>query len=90
MDKQGKTTQENRCSVCGDPCPEKHRGALQGAFPNDTGGSDHYLVHLCQGCFLGALSYLRQERRIMHLFSNAPCADETFGLVMEPKNQPRP
>lgn len=90
MDKQGQTTQEIRCSVCGDPCPEENRGALQGACSNGAGGSTRYRTDLCHGCFLSALSFLRQERRIMHLFYNQPGVDDEFGLVTESQDQPRP
>lgn len=80
-----------RCAVCGDPCHAEHGGTLKGSSPSGhEGQSSHYLVHLCQGCFLGALSYLRQERRIMHLFYNEPGADAEFGLVTESLHKPRP
>lgn len=79
-----------RCAVCEAICHE-YRGTLQGNLPsNDEGDSSHYLVHLCESCFHGALGYLRQEREIMNLFDYEPCAEETFGLVIEHKKQPRP
>lgn len=90
MDNQNRTAEDIRCSVCGDPCLERDRGVLQGSCPSETGARAHYLAHLCQGCFLGALSYLRQEHEIMNLFDYEPIAGETFGLVIEHKKQPRP
>lgn len=91
MDEPHQEAYRMRCTVCGDPCHAKHCGTLKGSLPGGhEGQSDHYLVHLCQGCFLGALSFLRQERRIMNLFYNEPGADDEFGLVTEPQDQPRP
>lgn len=77
---------EIRCSVCGDPCEEGECGTLQGSFPSAASGrSERFQVHLCQGCFLRTLSYLRQERRTMHLFcEQPPASDESFGLVIDP------
>ncbi|MDH1869233.1 hypothetical protein N5D83_20845 [Pseudomonas chengduensis] len=75
-----------RCTVCAPRCNEEHRGTLQGNSPSDEDGkSEHYLVNLCQGCFLSALRYLRQEHEIMNLFDYEPSAEETFGLVIEHK-----
>jgi|GEM_PF-3725410 len=58
---------------------------LQGSFPNDAPGrSDRYQVHLCRDCFFGALSYLRHECEVMHLFcEQPPSSDESFGLVID-------
>lgn len=40
-----------------------------------------YEVHLCEGCFFGALAHLRQERRIETMFDDtAQAADVEFGL----------
>lgn len=90
MDEQGQTARGVRCTVCGAPCHEEHRGTLQGNSPSDENGkSEHYLVHLCEGCFHGALGYLRQEHEIMNLFDYEPSAEETFGLLNEYKKQPR-
>lgn len=86
MDDQGQTAQEIRCSVCADPCQEEQHGTLQGNRQSAAGQSVRYLVHLCKGCFLGALNYLRQERQIMRLFYDEPPAGgETFGLAIEPE-----
>lgn len=91
MDEPHQQAHGVRCTVCGDPCHAEHCGKLKGSSPSGhEGQSDHYLVYLCQGCFLGALGYLRQERRIMHLFSSAPGADDEFGLVTESEDKPRP
>lgn len=91
MDEQGQTAGGIRCSVCDSPCHEEHCGTLQGNLPsNGEGNSSHYLVHLCEGCFHGALGYLRHEHEIMNLFDYEPSAEEAFGLVIEHKKQPRP
>lgn len=90
MVNQNQTAEPIHCFVCGDLCLEGRCGALHGDRPNDNGGSDLYFAPLCQVCFVSALSYLRQERRIMHLFDNEPTAVDTFGLVIEPKDKPRP
>ena len=80
-----------RCTVCGATCHEEHRGTLQGNSPSDKDGdSDHYLIQLCEGCFHGALRYLRQEHEIINLFDYEPSAEETFGLVIEHKKHQRP
>lgn len=80
-----------RCAVCEATCHEEHRGALQGNSPSDKeGDSDHYPIQLREGCFHGALGYLRQEREIMNLFNYEPSAEETFGLVIEHKKHQRP
>lgn len=80
-----------RCTVCEAPCNEEHRDTLQGNSQSTKDGkSEHYLVNLCQGCFHGALRYLRQEHKIMNIFDYEPSAEEAFGLVIEHKKQPRP
>ena len=86
MVNQNKTAEPIHCFVCGDPCLEELCGALHGDRPNDNGGSDLYFAPLCQICFVSALSYLRQERRIKHPFYNEPSADDTFGLTIESKD----
>lgn len=76
-----------RCAVCQALCHEEYRGTLQGNLPSiEEADSSHYLIHLCEGCFHGALSYLRQEHKIMNLFVYEPSAEEAFGLVIEHKN----
>ncbi|MEH6800684.1 MAG: hypothetical protein V7681_15430 [Halopseudomonas sabulinigri] len=49
-------------------------------------GSKHdgegYQVRLCESCFFGALSHLRQERRINGLFDDVQLVDDpSFGRV---------
>lgn len=91
MDEPRQQAHGMRCAVCGDPCHAEHGGTLKGSTPSRyEGQSDHYLIHLCHGCFLGAVSYLRQERRIMHLFNNEPGADDEFGLATESQDKLRP
>ncbi len=65
MVNQKKTAEPIHCFVCGDPCLEGRCGALHGYHPNDNGGSDLYFAPLCQGCFLSALMYLRQEHELV-------------------------
>jgi len=78
-----------RCAVCEAICHE-YRGTLQGNSPSDKDGdSDHYLIQLCEGCFHGALRYLRQEHEIINLFDYEPGTEEMFGVVIEHKKQPR-
>lgn len=85
MKEQSQTAPELQCSVCGDSCSEQHHGSLRGFWQSEAGRTEHYLLNLCCGCFFGALSYLRQEREIMHLFCDEPPAsDETFGLFIDP------
>ena len=90
MINQNKTAKPIHCFVCGDPCLEGRYGALHGDRPNDNGGSDLFFAPLCQGCFLSALRYLRQEREIMNLFDHEASPEESFGLDIEHKKQPRP
>lgn len=91
MDDQSRTADNIRCSVCGDPCFEGHGGTLHGDCPNDAGGSARYLAHLCQGCFCGALSYLRQERKILSLFDDQlPASDDSLGLIIDADHQVKP
>jgi len=49
-------------------------------------GSQHdgerYRVMLCEGCFFGALMYLREQRRIEAMLDHAqPKDDDVFGLI---------
>ncbi len=90
MEEQGQTAGGIRCAVCDARCHEEYRGTLQGNLPsNEEGNSSLYLAHLCEGCFHGALRYLRQEHEIINLFEYEPGTEETFGLVIEHKKQPR-
>ena len=88
MDKQHQSTQEIRCTVCADPCTDQHHGRLCGTLQADSGDRERYLVHLCNGCFSGALRYLRQEYDVLNLFQDQqPLSDSTFGLIIEPTPQ---
>lgn len=42
---------------------------------------ERYRVRLCEGCFFQVLAYIKQERRIQHLFNDEPLDDQDFGLV---------
>ncbi|WP_141440763.1 hypothetical protein [Vreelandella titanicae] len=47
---------------------------------------ERYEIHLCESCFILAVSNLKQERRIQNLFSDdegvsSQSADDGFGLV---------
>lgn len=70
-----------KCDVCKGYQPQY--GVLQA--PPGCGASDddeRYLVHLCKYCFFGALSYLRQQRRIKTMFDDdQPTDNDDFGLA---------
>lgn len=70
MGNQKKTAEHIRCSVCGAQCLEDRCGALHGDCPNGRGGSVLYFAQLCESCFFGAMSYLRQEREAMNMFND--------------------
>ncbi|ASK21946.1 hypothetical protein [Vreelandella venusta] len=47
---------------------------------------ERYELHLCESCFFGTVTYLKQERRIPNLFNDevgkeAGEQNDTFGLV---------
>lgn len=84
-------TIKSQCDILCDVCDANIRvtgyGSQFGRLEALWGyGSQHdgerYRVHLCETCFFGALSYLRQERRINGLFDEVPPADDpSFGRV---------
>lgn len=44
---------------------------------------ERYELELCEGCFFGTLAYIKQERRVNHMFDNnyKPDEDSRLGLV---------
>ncbi len=76
------------CDVCG-ASTTKSLGTLEfGTLEACWGyGSQHdgerYQVHLCEGCFFGALANLRQEHRLMNMFSDdyQPADPDQFGKI---------
>ncbi|EMX8447923.1 TPA: hypothetical protein MXV65_002435 [Pseudomonas aeruginosa] len=75
------------CAVCSQNTRVEGYGLQYGTLQACWGyGARHdgerYEVHLCEACFFGVLSYLRQERRINQLFDEQiACGEEEFGLV---------
>ncbi|WP_306108835.1 hypothetical protein [Pseudomonas sp. 9AZ] len=43
---------------------------------------ERYRVCLCEVCFFQVLAYIKQERRIQHIFDDDPPGDEAFGLIV--------
>ncbi|WP_417777666.1 hypothetical protein [Stutzerimonas xanthomarina] len=86
----GKPTQTDaniHCAVCGEATRVPGYGQQFGTLQALWGfGAQHdgerYRVHLCESCFFGALSYLRQQRRINTMFDDdQPTDDQAFGQV---------
>lgn len=75
------------CDVCGTSTRVPGYGEQFGALEASWGyGARHdgarYRVRLCEFCFFTALAYLRQERRVHHLFDDAPQDDDhEFGRI---------
>lgn len=76
-----------RCDVCGSCTRTLGYGNQFGVLQARWGyGAQHdgerYQVRLCESCFFVALAHLRQERRVQHLFEDAPLRDDqAFGRV---------
>ncbi|AZC08514.1 hypothetical protein DKE48_017455 [Acinetobacter nosocomialis] len=69
---QTKTTQCITCDICDQPTSSNY-GVLKSDWdPNTDDKKDKYEVRLCKSCFLGTLSYLRNQKKLNHLF------DENF------------
>lgn len=64
-----------KCDVC-DKLTQSMYGLLktQGDF-NSSNRGDKYEVQLCKSCFLGTISYLRNQKKLNHLF------DENFDFT---------
>ncbi|EML2029427.1 TPA: hypothetical protein JI285_13325 [Acinetobacter baumannii] len=61
-----------RCDIC-DQSIQSNYGVLKADWSSNTNDKkDKYEVHLCKSCFLGTLSYLRNQKKLNHLF------DENF------------
>ncbi|WP_160086903.1 hypothetical protein [Pseudomonas sp. 9AZ] len=75
------------CGVCGRSTQVPGYGEQFGTLSARWGyGSrhdgEHYRVTLCEGCFFGALLYLREQRWIQTMFDEAqPTDDGGFGLI---------
>ncbi|MFD3299226.1 hypothetical protein [Aquipseudomonas alcaligenes] len=87
MIEQGQSDSDIHCAVCGDATRVPGYGQQFGTLQALWGyGSQHdgerYQVHLCESCFFGALSYLRQQRRINTIFDDdRQTDDQAFGQV---------
>ncbi|WP_368192152.1 hypothetical protein [Aeromonas sp. s8] len=76
------------CDVCGASTTKslgtQEFGTLEACWGY---GSQHdgerYQVHLCEGCFFGVLANLRQEHRLMNMFSDdyQPADPDQFGKI---------
>lgn len=61
-----------RCDICNQPTQFNY-GVLKADWSSNSHvKKDKYEIHLCKSCFLGALSYLRNQKKLIHLF------DESF------------
>lgn len=75
------------CDVCGRSTRMAAGSYQYGTLQAHWGyGSDHdgqrFEVHLCEHCFFQTLAYVKQERRVQHLFSSEPSAEcDDLGLV---------
>lgn len=77
------------CDVCG--CSTRVTpGGLQFATLKahwgygTTHDGERYELHLCEGCFFGAVAFLKQERRVQRMFDDArhsEVPDGRFGVV---------
>lgn len=76
-----------RCDVCGSCTRIPGYGSQFGVLQARWGyGAQHdgerYQVRLCESCFFTVLAHLRQQRRVQHLFDDAPLRDDrAFGRV---------
>ncbi len=76
-----------RCELCGGETSVPGYGSQCGVLHAKWGyGSrhdgEHYRVQLCEVCFFHVLAYIKQERRIQHLFDDDPPGDQEFGLIV--------
>lgn len=75
------------CDICGISTRVHGYGGQFGVLQAHWGyGARHdgerYRVRMCETCFFMTLAYLRQERRIHHLFDDAPQHDDCeFGRI---------
>ena len=75
------------CDVCGSSTRMAAGSYQYGTLQAHWGyGSDHdgqrFEVHLCEHCFFQTLAYVKQERRVQHLFNDEPSAEsDDVGLV---------
>lgn len=75
------------CDVC--QSTTRVEGALQFATLAARWGygashdGERYELHLCESCFFETHAYIRQQRRISHMFDNDsdPVTDQDLGLV---------
>lgn len=75
-----------RCDLCASATDIPGYGRQSGELHARWGyGSRHdgerYRVRLCEGCFFQVLAYIKQERRVHHLFDEEPLDDQDFGLI---------
>lgn len=64
------------CDVCKRHHPQY--GVLQADGCSASAEDERFLVHLCKYCFLSALSYLRQQRRINTMFDDDELPDNDY------------
>lgn len=74
------------CDLCGSDLRMPGYGQQSGLLHARWGygarhDGEHYRVQLCEVCFFQVLAYIRQERRIQHLFDEEPLDDQDFGLI---------
>ncbi|ELY8031539.1 hypothetical protein SOH16_006429 [Pseudomonas aeruginosa] len=86
MDTSDPLNEPVRCDLCGGDTSVPGYGQQLGVLHARWGyGARHdgerYRVRLCEGCFFQVLAYIKQERRIQHLFNDEPLDDQDFGLV---------
>lgn len=63
------------CDIC-DKSTQLNYGLLKAEWSSNTSDrTDKYEVRLCKSCFLGTLSYLRNQKKLIHLF------DEKFDFT---------
>lgn len=77
-----------RCDVC-DRSTRLESGNLEyGALQAQWGygalnDGKSYEIHLCESCFFTTIAHLKQERRTVNIFEDAPQrSDGEFGLVL--------
>lgn len=66
------SVQDVRCDIC-DKSTQLNCGLLKAELNSNLyDRNDKYEVRLCKSCFLGTISYLKNQKKLLHLF------DESF------------
>lgn len=86
MDTADLLTEAVNCDLCGGdtqiPGYSPQFGLLQAKWGyGSRHDGERYRVQLCEACFFKVLVYIKQERRIEHLFDNDSSDDQDLGLV---------